>query len=214
MDSSSPGRALRLLPWALLVLVGLACFAPSPARAGCSHYVVSSLSRSGVNSRTDPELFRPPNAREADPAPTAPRRDLPCSGPSCSRGPGLPHVPVPLPSVLSDQWCCTTAVPPFDRRGWPMTWRSRLGGVRAGARSPSNAPLVPPCAFPDGPVATARDPFAFALTLVRVVAVQAPDPGLRPIAMSERRHALGRHRPPCPRHAVQARAGGPDIALI
>jgi len=115
MGSWSFERALRLLPWAFLVLVALGGIAP--AEAGCSHYVESSLSRSGVNSRIDPKLFQAQSSGEAEPAPAAPRRDLPCSGPSCSRGTGLPRVPASFPSARSDQWCCATALPLVDRPG-------------------------------------------------------------------------------------------------
>ena len=53
-------------------------------------------------------------AGPADSAPVGPRRDLPCSGPSCSQRRGLPQAPAPSSPVRSDPWCCTIAAPCWD----------------------------------------------------------------------------------------------------
>ena len=50
MKSSFPGRALRFMPGAFLVLLGLFGVAPSAAWAGCNHYVTTSASRTGLGS--------------------------------------------------------------------------------------------------------------------------------------------------------------------
>ena len=132
MTPPSPGRALRLLPGTLLVFLGVAGIAPSPARAGCDHHVLSASDRLGLEPLFEQEFA---SLSGAAPAPSAPRRDLPCSGPSCSRNSGLPHLPAPRFSVRSESWCCTTGVPPWigpelaDELADPAPGHPRRGGT-------------------------------------------------------------------------------------
>ena len=91
------------------MLLGLGAVASDSARAGCGHFVVSHSGRSGMDALTDLELLTNSNA-----VPLAPGRGLPCSGPGCSEGPGLPYVPAPLPPVRSEPWCPTTFEPPSN----------------------------------------------------------------------------------------------------
>jgi hypothetical protein len=104
---------LARLAGALTVLLGLVAVAPSPAWAGCGHFVVSASGHVRFATLSDLELLRLPDETQPEGNPTVPLRDVPCSGPSCSQGPGAPHAPAPLPSVRSDQWCCTTVLPPL-----------------------------------------------------------------------------------------------------
>jgi hypothetical protein len=96
-------------PGALLVLVGYVCGAPSTAEAGCGHYATSNADRSHVDSPADVRLFRADAGETSASGPAAPLRDVPCSGPTCSRGTGIPVVPASLASVRTDLWCNTTA---------------------------------------------------------------------------------------------------------
>jgi hypothetical protein len=111
---SPPGRAKHQVVGAFCVLLLLGGVAPSSTRASCGHGVTSGLNRAIGVSLSDLELARYQGAALADPAPADPRRDMPCSGPSCSKGRSLPHAPSSSSSpVRSDPWCCTSAAP-----GW------------------------------------------------------------------------------------------------
>jgi hypothetical protein len=111
MAFSSSGRATHSVAGAFCLLLAVGGVAPSPARASCGHDVSSSVGRSAGKSLSNLELFRYSAANPFDSALGDPRRDRPCSGPSCSRAPSVPHAPAPLPTmtVRSDPWCCTTA---------------------------------------------------------------------------------------------------------
>ena len=61
-----------------------------------------------------PGIARYSTAGPADSSPADPRRDLPCSGPSCSQRRGLPQAPAPSSPVRSDPWCCTIVAPCWD----------------------------------------------------------------------------------------------------
>jgi hypothetical protein len=89
--------------------------APSPARASCGQDVTSNQTLSARESLFDLKLSKDLVADQANSAPAGPRRELPCSGPSCSRGQGLPSAPVTSFLVrVSDPWCCTTISSRWD----------------------------------------------------------------------------------------------------
>lgn len=110
-------RTTRLVSGALLALLGAFAAAPSTAEAGCGHYIVFQSNGSGIAALSDMESLRLLGVSGDDTAPAAPPRDVPCSGPTCSQGPGVPYVPAPLPSVRSELWCGSTAPPPPDGPG-------------------------------------------------------------------------------------------------
>src|SRR5262249_31275028 len=114
MNGRSWKRATLLRPAAWFVLLGLVGFAPSSARASCGHYVVSHSGPSGPGLVFDLELVRSVAPEASVAVPSVPTRNLPCSGPMCSKGPGFPFVPAPLPAAQGDLWCCTTASTPPD----------------------------------------------------------------------------------------------------
>jgi hypothetical protein len=108
MVFSSPCRAKHLVAGAFWVLLAVGGVAPSPARAGCGHDVTSNVSRSNAKLVSNLELFRASALDLNHSSPVGPRRNLPCSGPSCSEGQGLPHAPATSLPLRSDPWCCTT----------------------------------------------------------------------------------------------------------
>src|SRR4051794_8564399 len=71
---------------AVFLLLVCALAAPSEARAGCSHYVISVAAREHLGGVLDPSLLGEPERESAEPAP-APGRPRPCTGPSCSGTP-------------------------------------------------------------------------------------------------------------------------------
>jgi hypothetical protein len=114
MSFPSSRRATRLTSGVLfLVLLGLVVYAPTPAWASCGDDVVPHHGRSAMDYLSDLDSPLPPSGGQAEQAPVAPSRDLPCSGPTCSRGPGVPYVPAPPPPLRCEPWCCTTSMPPL-----------------------------------------------------------------------------------------------------
>ena len=103
MRSTSPARVIRLLPMALLVLLGVV--APAPARAGCSHYVFV-----GNNHYSQKWLAELTLLDLAGAEPVAPQREVPCSGPLCSQMPDSSQLPVPQLLVRTELWCATAVV--------------------------------------------------------------------------------------------------------
>ena len=110
MTASYPGRLARLAAWALFVLIGLGVVAPKSVLAGCGHSTYLKHSRPGWDSFRIPELFQPDNLQVEDRSPSVPPLDRPCSGPTCSKAPGLPIVPASRPLARTDSWCFATAV--------------------------------------------------------------------------------------------------------
>jgi hypothetical protein len=108
MVTSSLGRAKHLVAGAFWVLLVVGGVAATPAEAGCGHGVTSNMSRSNARSFSNLELFRDSALDPTDSPLETPRRNLPCSGPSCSKGQGLPHAPAPSSPSRSDSWCWTT----------------------------------------------------------------------------------------------------------
>jgi hypothetical protein len=109
-----------------LVFVGVA---PSTSQAGCGHYALSKADRAALEALTGPMSLDLTNGRQPGSERTDPRRG-PCSGPSCSNGPGVPLTPIPKASVRADQWCCTSA-------GSPLLELERIGHLA------ESAPLRP-----------------------------------------------------------------------
>jgi len=89
------------------MLLAMEMFAPGSARAGCGNHVFSDVNRSALESLSVLELLD-------QPVDGIPHREVPCSGPSCSNRQGIPSVPTTLPPVQSDQWCCTSIIPPLS----------------------------------------------------------------------------------------------------
>src|SRR3954469_25436414 len=87
---------------ALLVLLSVVVVSPSRAVAGCGHDVVSRSDPSFRTALSELRLLDSLGERIA--APTNPRRDLPCSGPSCKRGSQVPESPSPTPSSRGEEW--------------------------------------------------------------------------------------------------------------
>lgn len=117
MISSFLKRAKPWIAGAFCMLLVVGGIAPSTARASCGHNVTSDLIRSSRDSVSELELLRYDSSAESvESAPASPRRDLPCSGPSCSQGGrNLPQAPAPTVSVrMSDPWCCTSNSPGWD----------------------------------------------------------------------------------------------------
>ena len=109
MDSSFHERAKHWIAGVFSMILVIGGVAPSPARASCGHDVTSNRIRSARESLSDLELWKYSGADQANSAPAGPRRELPCSGPSCSRRQGFPSAPVTSVLVtMSDPWCCTT----------------------------------------------------------------------------------------------------------
>ncbi len=113
MSFSSSKRATRLTAGALFVLIGVVSSAPSSARAACSHYTLPDSERVLLDSFSTLELLRPQSEVLTKSVPAVPNRDVPCSGPTCSQGQGIPYIPAPLPPLQSESWCCTTSIPPL-----------------------------------------------------------------------------------------------------
>jgi hypothetical protein len=95
-----------LLAFALLVPAFV-----QQAQAGCGHYVILLSQQERLAAHTDLEVVSDLDlaALEAMP-PLAPLRELPCSGPTCSRNPVRPEAPAPPTPVRTDSWCCTGTI--------------------------------------------------------------------------------------------------------
>ncbi|MHB1561585.1 MAG: hypothetical protein ACYC61_29400 [Isosphaeraceae bacterium] len=121
------GQARHHLARAVFLLAALA-LAPSAAEASCGHDAIPRVGR--PPSVSDLTILEGLDSTRFHPLPSAPRGDRPCSGPSCSRGQGLPHAPAPSISPRHDDWCLTAPLPPPARD-------PRIGGQIA------DAPLHP-----------------------------------------------------------------------
>jgi hypothetical protein len=116
MISRSRGRAQLPIARALFVLAALA-LAPSSAEASCGHGVTSRVGR----SLSDLTILSDSAGTRSDPMPSGSRGDRPCSGPSCSRGQGLPDAPTLSIYPRREHWCLTA--PPL-----PPTGAEPVGG--------------------------------------------------------------------------------------
>ncbi|MDG3004917.1 hypothetical protein [Paludisphaera mucosa] len=108
-----------LAPAAFLALLALAALAPRSAEAGCASrgHAVARPGAFGLGALA--ELSGVADARDgsASDAPP-PGRVPPCSGPSCSGGPGVPLAPaIVAPDLGRELWCNTAAAPRRDRTG-------------------------------------------------------------------------------------------------
>lgn len=98
-----------------MALLAVAVLAPGTAWAGCAHDGAG-----GTNARDHFELLRVCGAMEPETSTRthAPSSDLPtkvpggCTGPSCSRGSGLPTVPLSFGVPRASQWAVIDAPPP------------------------------------------------------------------------------------------------------
>ncbi|MHC5542466.1 hypothetical protein ACYOEI_29940, partial [Singulisphaera rosea] len=97
------------------MLLGVLAYVPSTAEAGCNHGVKlnSEWSDLGISLEVNPSGLGGGNGAESESDPKPFPRDVPCSGPSCSRGPGVPYVPTPLPPLHGGLWCCTSFALPL-----------------------------------------------------------------------------------------------------
>ncbi len=111
MISLSRARANRGAAGAFCMLLAVAGIAPTHTRAGCGHDVSSTMSRSTSRYLSGLESSGFSGVERAGSTPFDTRRGLPCSGPSCSRGRALPHMPAPNSSVRIDLWCHATCPP-------------------------------------------------------------------------------------------------------
>ena len=138
----SQPMALRRLGIFLAFVVCATVFA-SEVSAGCGHYVVLTSERDRLSALTDLQIVADLTDLASRP-PLAPARDLPCSGPSCSRNPLHPEAPIPPAPVRSDSWCCTstflpiTAPEPADGLGEPAPVRPlrRASAIERPPRTP------------------------------------------------------------------------------
>ncbi len=105
MVSSSRVRATGWLAVALLAALAVLVIAPTPVQAGCGHGVSSSAARSAISSISGLDLLSQSGALSVEPASTAPRRDQPCSGPTCSRKREMPHAPARSARLTNEFWC-------------------------------------------------------------------------------------------------------------
>jgi hypothetical protein len=111
MFSSFLKRAKHRIAGAFCMLLVIGGAAPSAACASCGHDVTSNRARSARESFSRLELLKYTGVDQAKSAPAGTRRELPCSGPSCSRGRGLPPAPATsVPVRMSDPWCCCTTI--------------------------------------------------------------------------------------------------------
>jgi hypothetical protein len=109
MVSSVHERTTHWIAGAFCMLMVIGGVAPSPARASCGHDVTSNQIRSSRESLSELELLKYTGTDQANSAPAGPRREMPCSGPSCSPARGLPLAPATsVPVRISDLWCCMT----------------------------------------------------------------------------------------------------------
>jgi hypothetical protein len=124
MASGNWCRSARTLLGVAATLALLAQFAPTSARASCSHYAVARHDPMAATARL--ALFD--DTFDAQPTPAEPTRPAPCTGPACSGRTGFPQ-PATSPSqpVRLDQWVCiqdvlhlprisTRSLPPASQR--------------------------------------------------------------------------------------------------
>ncbi len=111
MTRPSRPTPTRLAPATFVALAALLAFAPGTAEAGCSSRV------HGGDQPRPIGLAALADLGDDDDAP-APGRIPPCSGPSCSDGPGTPMAPTLLtPDLGRELWCHLVAACGRDRDG-------------------------------------------------------------------------------------------------
>jgi hypothetical protein len=112
MRAFTPGRLVRPLADALLVLLAWALVAPSNARAGCSQPGNGPAGRDHLAGFLDPLIVAGSEAPGAPASPAAtPARPRPCSGPSCSAPTAPPAAPSVAVTRSVELWACLRAVP-------------------------------------------------------------------------------------------------------
>lgn len=94
---------------AILAIVLCASAATTEVKAGCGHYLVPAPQGDGPSLLRDLQVLSEWDRIQSH-LPLTPTRDLPCSGPSCSKNPVRPESPVPPTLVRADSWCCTSIV--------------------------------------------------------------------------------------------------------
>ena len=110
MTSPFRERAEHRIVGAFCALLVVGLVAPVPAQASCGNDVHSNASRSTRDSLSELELLGN-FAEQGDVAPAVlPHRDVPCTGPTCSRGRGFPSAPARFVSARISDICCTTLV--------------------------------------------------------------------------------------------------------
>ena len=131
-----------------LALLVAGPLAPSTARAGCSHYAISLANQAELEQLADLRILTIGDGPEDARAPLQ-KPDLPCSGPTCSRGPSHPQAPAP-PAPVRTEPCCHLGVP------------ASLEGPERGPRLLEDAPgrpIVRPTSI-DRPPRPVRSPHA------------------------------------------------------
>lgn len=119
MVTASRYRVKHRAVGALLVL-SVVVLVPSSAEARCGHDVTSYAGRSIAKSFSDLDLLKQSARDLSVPLSWPPRRDRPCSGPSCSQNRGFPDAPLPSVPPRHEHWCLSVLpVPPIgaDRFG-------------------------------------------------------------------------------------------------
>jgi hypothetical protein len=106
MITGLSGRsAFRQAGMLLAFALAVSSMLTGEAQAGCGHYVFSAAQRDRLASLSDLQVVSLIERAEES-APLVPR-EIPCSGPSCSRTPLSPDAPAPPAPVSSDSWCNT-----------------------------------------------------------------------------------------------------------
>jgi hypothetical protein len=110
MTSPFRERAEQRIVGAVCALLVVGLVAPFPAQASCGNDVHSNANRSTRDSLSELELLGN-FAEQGDVAPAMlPHRDVPCTGPTCSRGRGFPSAPARFVSARISDICTTTVV--------------------------------------------------------------------------------------------------------
>jgi hypothetical protein len=127
---------------AFLMLLAIGSIAPSRAQASCGNNVTSTVLRSNPESYSTPRLIGH-FAKHGDVAPAGRRRDVPCTGPTCSRGRGSSTVPS-IPVRISDPRRCTTvAFCSDDQSSTPKPTDVDLLHARHNSSPPERPPRNP-----------------------------------------------------------------------
>jgi hypothetical protein len=100
-------RVIRLVTTALIVLVGAVAFAPERAVASCGHYVFAGSGSHYHEMDTGLETFDIPAELAA-----MPKREVPCSGQACGKGPVSSPLPAAPLTLRTEPWCSTAVVSP------------------------------------------------------------------------------------------------------
>ncbi|MHC5542631.1 hypothetical protein ACYOEI_30770 [Singulisphaera rosea] len=115
---------------AILAIVLCALAATTEVKAGCGHYLEPASQDGSPSILRDLQVLSEWDRIQSH-LPLTPTRDLPCSGPSCSKKPVQPESPVSPTLVRTDSWCCTSIF-------LPVPVPECLEGL---GRSPSARPL-------------------------------------------------------------------------